>query len=172
MFPLQVDTFYDTQNKPKSIFCNHLAYFDDKTTNFYYRSSPYNKLTNKFVGRKTDEPTAVNGVNLMFPTTIANLGYKDSFYSELSYDPSTKAYIIPDIDSTSYGDTSDLINLFVISRITDEGFLQKIISFGDSSLNQLFQEYTNAWNGNYTMKTLYNFNVKQHLMHDLMEHLE
>jgi hypothetical protein len=138
MFPLQVDTFYDTQNKPKSIFCNHLAYFDDKTSNFYYRSSPYNKLTNKFVGRKTDEPTAVNGVNLMFPTTIANLGYKDSFYSELSYDPSTKAYIIPDIDSTSYGDTSDLVNLFVISRITDESFLAQILSVGDNSINQLF----------------------------------
>jgi hypothetical protein len=74
----------------------------------------------------------------MFPTTIANLGYKDSFYSELSFDPSTRAYIIPDLDSTSYGDTSDIVNLFVISRITDENFLQQILSLGDNSINQLF----------------------------------
>jgi hypothetical protein len=139
MFPLQVDTIYDTQNKPKEpIFCNHLAYFDNKTTNFYYRSSPYRMSDSKFVGRRTNEPTAVNGVNLMFPTTIANLGYKDSFYSELSFDPSTRAYIIPDIDSTSYADNSDLVNLFVISRITDESFLAQILSVGDNSVNQLF----------------------------------
>ena len=139
MFPIQVDTFYDRQNKVKDpVFCNHLAYFDVKTNNFYYRSSPYRLSTNRFVGRETNEPTAVNTVNLMFPTTIANLGYKDSFYSELSFDPSTRAYIIPDIDSTSYGDTSDLVNLFVISRITDESFLAQILSVGDNSVNQLF----------------------------------
>jgi hypothetical protein len=139
MFPIQVDTFYDRQNKVKDpVFCNHLAYFDTKTNNFYYRSSPYRLSTNNFVGRRTNEPTAVNTVNLMFPTTIANLGYKDSFYSELSFDPSTRAYIIPDIDSTSYGDTSDLVNLFVISRITDESFLAQILSVGDNSVNQLF----------------------------------
>jgi hypothetical protein len=139
MFPIQVDTFYDRQNKVKDpVFCNHLAYFDTKTNNFYYRSSPYRLLTNKFVGRKTNEPTSVNEVNLMFPTTITNLGYKDSFYSELSFDPSTRAYIIPDIDSSSYGDTSDLVNLFVISRITDESFLAQILSVGDNSVNQLF----------------------------------
>jgi hypothetical protein len=139
MFPIQVDTFYDRQNKVKDpVFCNHLAYFDTKTNNFYYRSSPYRLSTNRFVGRETNEPTAVNGVNLMFPTTITNLGYKDSFYSELSFDPSTRAYIIPDIDSTSYGDTSDLVNLFVISRITDESFLAQILSVGDNSVNQLF----------------------------------
>jgi hypothetical protein len=139
MFPIQIDTFYDTQNKPKPpVFCNHLAYFDKNTTNFYYRSSPYRISDGKFVGRRTNEPTAVNDINLMFPTTIANLGYKDSFYSELSFDPSTRAYIIPDLDSTSYGDTSDIVNLFVISRITDENFLQQILSLGDNSINQLF----------------------------------
>ena len=145
MFPIQIDTFYDIQNKPKTpVFCNHLAYFDKNTTNFYYRSSPYRISTGKFVGRRTNEPTSVNDVNLMFPTTIANLGYKDSFYSELSFDPSTRAYIIPDIDSTSYGDTSDIVNLFVISRITDENFLQQILSVGDNSINQLFSRPKNS----------------------------
>jgi len=139
MFPIQVDTYYDKQNKPEyPRFCYNLVYFDDKTNNFYYRSSPYNENTNKFVGMKTNNRNTVNDVNLLFPTTIINLGVKDSFYSEITFDPTTKGYIIPNINPTSYGDTSDLINLFVISRITDEGFLQQIISLGDNSLNQLF----------------------------------
>jgi hypothetical protein len=63
---------------------------------------------------------------------------KDYFYSEITFDSSTKGYIIPNIDSTSYGDTSDLINLFVISRITDESFLSQLINLGDNSIDQLF----------------------------------
>ena len=139
MFPIQVDTRYDKQNKPEyPRFCYNLAYFDDKTNNFYYRSSPYNENTNRFVGMKTNNKGSVNDLNLLFPTTIINLGIKDSFYSEIVFEPSTKGYVIPNINPTSYGDTSDLLNLFVISRITDENILAQIISLGDNSLNQLF----------------------------------
>jgi hypothetical protein len=139
MFPIQVDTFYDTDNKPKlPVFCKTLVYFDFDTNNFYYRSSPYDAFSNKFRGRDANEDGAVNDRNLMFPTTIMNLGFKDIIYSELSFDPSTRAYVIPDINSTSYSDPSDLVNLFVISRITDEGFLASIISAGDNSIDQLF----------------------------------
>ena len=139
MFPIQVDTFYDSNNKAKEpVFCNTLTFFDSKTNNFYYRSSPYDMEINRFSGRIASEFGAVNIRNLMFPTTIMNLGYKDSIYSELSFDPSTNAYVIPDINSTSYSDPSDLVNLFVISRITDEGFLKQIISIGDNSIDQLF----------------------------------
>lgn len=139
MFPIQVDTYYDKKNNPlPPRYCRDLAYFDVKTNNFYYRSSPYNYINNKFVGHRTNNDFTVNQVNLMFPTTIINLGIKDSFYSEIMFDPSTKGYILPNINSTSYGDTSDLINLFVISRITDEGFLAQIIPLGDNSLQQLF----------------------------------
>jgi hypothetical protein len=138
-FPIQVDTFYDKQNKPKPpIFCNNLVYFDQATTNFYYRSSPYNLNSNAFVGKISTEPTAINDRNLLFPTTIINLGPKDVFWSEISMEPSFKGYIMNQLDSTSYGDTSDLINLFVISRITDEGFLERLVQLGDNSLNQLF----------------------------------
>jgi hypothetical protein len=138
-FPIQVDTYFDQQNKPlPPEYCTDLAHFDSATNNFYFRSSPYNITTNKFVGKRTSNVGAINDVNLLFPTTIINLGFKDSFYSEIVFDPATKAYILPNINPTSYSDTSDLVNLFVISRITDEGFLSRIISFGDNSLNQLF----------------------------------
>ena len=140
-FPIQVNTTYDNNNKPKPpVYCENLVYFDSTTNNFYYRSSPYSQSKNQFVG--IDGGSLVNGGvnnrNLLFPTTIMNLGMKDYFYSEITFDPSTKGYVIPNINPTSYNDTSDLINLFVISRITDENFLQRILKFGDNSLNQLF----------------------------------
>ena len=142
VFPIQVDTFYNKQNKPlPPRYCRDVVYFDTKTNNFYYRSSPYDSFSNKFVGNRTDPfgtNYGVNIINLMFPTTIINLGMKDSIYSEITFDPSNKGYILPSIDSTSYGDTSDLINLFVISRITDENFISQVIPTGDNSLQQLF----------------------------------
>ena len=138
-FPIQVNTYYNSQNKPEyPRFANGIAYFNMDSNNFYYRSSPWNDNTNKFIGKKTDNSGGLNVLNLLYPTTIVNLGMKDYFYSEITFEPSTKGYIIPNIDSTSYGDTSDLINLFVISRITDESFLAQIIPLGDNSINQLF----------------------------------
>jgi hypothetical protein len=137
MFPVQVDTRYNSRNQPYSLFCTDLVHFDSTTNNFYYRSSPFNNSSKKFVGINPPEGS-VNVRNLLFPTTIINLGMKDYFYQEITFDPTTRGYIMPNLDSTSYGDVSDLINLFVISRITDEGFLSQIIAVGDNALNQLF----------------------------------
>jgi len=140
MYPIQVDTYFDKQNKPEAPrFCKDLIYFDKNTNNFYYRSSPYNEFTNKFVGKLANQPGSINKLNLLSPTTIMNLGFKDSFYNEVILgEGDTAAYVMQQLNSTSYSDPSDLINLFVISRITDESFLQRIIGGGDSGINQLF----------------------------------
>jgi hypothetical protein len=141
-YPIQVDTYYDKNNKPKPPeFCKDLIYFDEKTNNFYYRSSPYDDVTNKFVGKSTSgQRQPINTKNLLYPTTIINLGMKNSFYSEIIFDPATKGYIMDNLESTSYSDMSDLVNLFVISRITDENFLQQLFSGlnKNNSLDQLF----------------------------------
>jgi hypothetical protein len=145
MFPIQVDTYYDNNNQPSNpIFAEQVAYFDKSSNNFYYRSSPFrldnnSSINGKFIGQPTNNLTSpVNRRNLLFPTTIVNLGIKDDFYQEILFDPSSKGYIMKSLNSTSYSDTSDLVNLFVISRITDEKFLQQIIALGDNSLQQLF----------------------------------
>lgn len=139
-FPIQVDTFYDRNNEPTIVnFSKDLIYFDRNTNNFYYRSSPYNSSTDKFIGKlgiKDDK--SLNSRNLLFPTTIMDLGYKSDVIGQISFNPETKGFVMSNLTPTSYGDVSDLINLFVISRITDESFLQRLISFGDSSINQLF----------------------------------
>ena len=141
-FPIQVDTYFDQQNKPlPPEFAKQLVYFDDKTNNFYYRSSPYLSGTTspRFIGRPTlGLIKPVNDRNLLFPTTIVNLGIKDDFYQEIIFDPSAKGYIMNTLNPTSYSDTSDLVNLFVISRITDEGYLAQLFTFGNNGLNQLF----------------------------------
>jgi hypothetical protein len=144
MYPIQVDTYFDKQNKPEApLFCKDLIYFDKNTNNFYYRSSPYNQFTNKFVGKLADQPGAINKLNLLSPTTIMNLGFKDSFYNEVILGQGdTAAYVMQELNSTSYADPSDLINLFVISRITDENFWQQLIggtvNSTDNGINQLF----------------------------------
>jgi hypothetical protein len=144
MFPIQVDTYFDKKNKPlPPLFAKELVYFDDKTNNFYYRSSPYfsgSTTSQRFIGRPTDGLIRpVNDRNLLFPTTIINLGIKDDFYQEIIFDPSAKGYIMNSLNPTSYSDTSDLVNLFVISRITDASFWQQLfVGTGDNGLNQLF----------------------------------
>jgi hypothetical protein len=138
MFPIQVDTYFDTQNQPlPPEFAKELVYFDSETNNFYFRSSPY--YADRFIGRPTTgliRPT--NERNLLFPTTIVNLGMKDSFYGEINYEPSSKGYIMNNLNPTSYSDTSDLVNLFVISRITNSSFLFGIPTNKDNSLDMLF----------------------------------
>jgi hypothetical protein len=139
-FPIQVDTFYNRQNRVSQVrFCEDVIYYNRDSNNFYYRSSPYNNTTNKFIGKRSNKSEGgINDLNLLFPTTVINLGMKDYFYSEITFDPSTRGFILPNIGPTSYADTSDLVNLFVISRITDENFLQQLIPLGDNSINQLF----------------------------------
>jgi hypothetical protein len=146
MFPIQADTKYNILGEPKSEYVKELVYFDNKTNTFYYRSSPYLLSTTnpRFIGSPNryvnGDPliSPVNKRNLLFPTTIVDLGYKDDFYSEISFDPATKGYIMKSLNPTTYSDTSDLVNLFVITRITNSGFLGQILSGLNGSLDKLF----------------------------------
>ena len=136
-FPIQINNFYNSSNQvSETTYPRNLIYFDKDTFNFYYRSSPYRLLDNEFIGKSSDrldEP--LNKKNLLFPTTIIDLGMKDPKYSEITLDPYTKAYIMPQIPATSYDDTSDLVNLYVISRIGNSSFLTQLFQ----GINSLFK---------------------------------
>ena len=143
MFPIQIDRYFDRNNKPlPPDFPKKLIYFDSTTNNFYFRSSPFiSGATNPFPGQRadTDRPNnSLNTRNLLFPTTIMNLGMKDSFYDEIMFEPSTAAYVMDRLNPSSYSDTSDIVNLFVISRITDTSFLSQLVPLKNDGLNQLF----------------------------------
>ena len=119
-FPIQVDVTFNSKNKANlPRFCPNIVFFDEETNNFYYRSSPYNILSNKFLGKLTEEATAVNNRNLLFPTTIMDLGYKDSIYSEILLNPDANVFIVENLNPTSYGDTTDVVNMFSISRLVN-----------------------------------------------------
>jgi hypothetical protein len=134
-FPIQVDTFYNSQNRVSDVkYCADVVYYEKVSNNFYYRSSPYNG--EKFIGKPKTEATMVNSTNLLFPTTVVDLGYKDSFYGEITFEPSTDAYIMGELNPSSYSDTSDIVNFFVISRIINSSFLSRLL--GNSSINELF----------------------------------
>ena len=138
-FPIQIVVYFDKKNKPlPPKFATQIIYFDTATNNFYYRSSPYfSGQTMPFLGAPSNSG-AVNVRELNFPTTIINLGIKDSFYQEIIFDPSARAYVMRTLNPTSYSDTSDLVNLFVISRIANSSFLQELGLAKDTGLNKLF----------------------------------
>jgi hypothetical protein len=74
-FPIQVDTYFDSQNRPISKFTKDLIYFDQNTNNFYYRSSPFNSNNKRFIGKDTSgNSNSLNVRNLLFPTTVMDLG--------------------------------------------------------------------------------------------------
>ena len=108
MFPIQADVIFDELNEPNSVFARQLVFFDKTTNTFYYRSSPYLRSSGKFIGTNAKElDRAVNDRNLLFPTTIVNLGMKDDVYQEILFDASAKGYIMKSLSPTTYSDTSD-----------------------------------------------------------------
>jgi len=147
-FPIQVDFTFDSNNKLKPpSYPVKITYYDSDTQNFYFRSSPFisGHTPSQFIGRPTsDDASPVNQRNLLYPTTIVNLGMKDSFYDEIMFDPTTNAYIMATLNPTSYSDNSDIVNLFVLSRITSASFLRQMLSSKDNSINSLFTRYPSS----------------------------
>lgn len=139
-FPIQITKRWGRDNKVKELrYPRNLIYFDESTNNFYYRSSPWlgTPTTGSFIGKSTaGQLFPINTRNLLFPTTVMNMGMKDSFYDEITFTPSTAAYVMSNLNSTSYQDTSNIVNLFVISRIANSTFLTRITN--NDSLNVLF----------------------------------
>ena len=132
-------SFRANTSKTNPEYCKDLVYYDKDTNNFYYRSSPYDNTKFKFVGNNNntkDSESRLNNYNLMYPTTIVNLGVKNR--QEASFnDFSNYGYVVNSINTTSQYDNSDLINLFVISRILDSNFLKNLIN-GNSVINSFF----------------------------------
>lgn len=115
-------------------------YFNTSTNSFYYRSTPFNDDTYQFVGQtpSRDYYNGQNNLNIWYPTTIMELGPRDEFTKEISFSPEFEGYIIDTITTTSYKDPSDIINLFLISRLANANFLEQLLNAGDGSVGQLF----------------------------------
>lgn len=115
-------------------------YFNTDTNSFYYRSTPFDDNTNQFVGQvpSRDYYYGQNLKNIWFPTTIMELGPRDEFTKEIAFSPDFEGYIIDTIKSTSYQNPTDVVNLFLLSRLVNTSFLEQLSNTGDASIGQLF----------------------------------
>jgi hypothetical protein len=155
MYAFQKDDVYGNNinettftSNPEYVYCKDTAVYQLVTNSFYYRASPYNPNNNlgeRFIGRDNTPQTNIlgrsNGANKKFlgnPTTIMDLGPRDLFTKEICYNPEFQGYIVDKISTSSYKDTSDVLQLFAISRLTASGFWESVIGFGDGSIQKLF----------------------------------
>ena len=122
------------RNKPYNCYCKNNIYFNQDSNNFYYRSSPYNPSDNSFVGRKnprnwfTRKAFGGNVNNLMFPTTVLDMGPRDSYTQEIVFSNDYDGYVMKNLDTTTFKDVSDLLNTFIISRLINKSVLDKILA--------------------------------------------
>jgi hypothetical protein len=143
-FAFRNNTTFDQSNQPVLGFCEDTIVFHSQSNSFYYRSSPYNRSVNEFVG-KTSTGTlpskGYNKKNLQYPTTIIDLGPRNDYLSEISYNNDYDAYVMDRLNSTTFGDTSELLNYFILSRLINLKFIQSIFGLGSASIFSYFTRY-------------------------------
>ncbi len=161
MYTFQKDTLYlaplsaATFNSDTTYrYCTDTIVFKETNNSFFYRSSPYNGT--KFIGKvpplnSNDELYDASNKRLLgSPTTIIDLGPRDQFVREITFNPDYEGFIIDKIPTSSYNDTSDILQLFVISRLADASFWEQVLSAGDSSINSLFSRTKQRLDGDIT----------------------
>ncbi len=131
-YPFENKRFFDSNNQPFSVFCKTLIYSHETTQNFYYRSSPWDGQ--RFMG-KTSKQYFEGLVNskvgnkryLGAPVTIMDLGPKDTFIQELVNNDEYDGYIVSKVPSSSFKDISEIFNLFVLSRLVNNNFIENLL---------------------------------------------
>jgi len=131
---------------PSYNYCKDVLVFNELSNTFYYRSSPWDG--SNFIGKKipinpnwpqklvNDIPgVAYNKKQILFPTTITDLGSRESFISEICQSSSFETYFINQIKATSFKDNSDIIQLGFLSRITNHTFRQRMIPISTGGSN-------------------------------------
>ena len=125
-------------NKPYSVYCNHTIYYSEINKNFYYRSSPFQLNSyyevnsgGEFIGKNNyyqdGDKDWGNEKFLQSPTTIIDLGPKTNFLQEITFSTDKDGYIIGSVNATSYKDISEILNLFVLSRLVNTNFWGQLI---------------------------------------------
>lgn len=140
-FSFQMATFFDDDNQPYKDYCKDTIFFNKQIKNFFYRSAPYDG--NNFIGKLRYDLTASdddvkkygNLRNLLFPTTVMDLGPKNQFIQELVNSNDYDGYIVNKVRPTSYQDVSYVTNLFVLSRFINASFWQLLFPYGNTDDN-------------------------------------
>jgi len=123
-------------NQPSSQYCKDTLMLHPTNNNFYYRSSPYNG--SDFVGAKRPDATGLFGItfgtyngnfnNLLYPTTITDLGPRNNYMQEIVMSDEFDGYVASRLGPTTFQDVSELLQLFIISRLGTLSWLQILIT--------------------------------------------
>jgi hypothetical protein len=140
-FSFQNNRVFDENNEPSSEFCENAIYFDGNTNNFYYRSSPYySGVTEEyFVGNTAPSPVFKNDRNLFFPTTIMDLGPRNNYIQEIVFSDEFDGYVMTDLQSTTFKNVTDILNIFIITRLANTELINLIVG-GDAA--NIFEYFT------------------------------
>lgn len=95
---------------------------DDNGTHYYYRSTPY--YNGSFIGLNADD---VVGPEILFPTTIMDLGPRNMYINEICVDPEldVNCSVSKSIGSTSYQDINNLMSYIIQSKeVKEQGRLE------------------------------------------------
>ena len=168
MFSFKKRTVYSAIGQPKSYkFCGAIInnprkglgpiiYTEGTTNSLFYRSTPYDGTN--FLGQMPERQTlpntwsipeiySTNRRNLYFPTTIMDLGSRDQFTKEVCFNPQLESVYVDTLLSTSNQDTSDILQLGIISRLINSNFWGQIAGLGDGSVNRMFSREDNRLDG-------------------------
>jgi hypothetical protein len=169
MFSFNKRTTLGLLQEPTYNYCKDVIVFNELRNIFFYRSSPWNGVTQNFIGKNSptisplipasianDFPgTGYNKKQIQFPTTVVDLGPRDSFINEICCSAGENgfgSYYSDQIKSTSYQDNSDIVQLGFLSRILNEGVRQRIIPIsngGNNSEGKGIVQFFNSTRGGY-----------------------
>jgi hypothetical protein len=136
---------------PTYVYCKEKLVFKEENNSFFYRSSPFNENNGDFVGMENTQ-VADNFGNQYFlgnPTTIVDLGPKDNIIKNVCAQPEFQGYVLDTLKATSFQGISDLIQFFIVSRLTNASFLDRLLSLGDSSISELFSRPAQKIDGDF-----------------------
>ena len=136
-------------NTPTYNYCDDVIIFNELNNGFYYRSSPWKESSQQFIGKNKplinpNWPSSIvtgypglgyNEKQIQFPTTIADLGPRDQFITEICNNSNFNGYLVDQVKSTSYQDTSDLIQVGFLSRLLNDTFRQAILPISSGGGN-------------------------------------
>ena len=169
MFSFNKQSIYGLDpTNPTYNYCQDVLIFNDLTNTFHYRSSPWNSNSGQFIGKNSPTPSNLipqtlldfpgvgqNVKQIQFPTTVVDLGPRDSFINEVCCsggDTDFGSYYANQLKTTSYQDNADIVQLGFLSRILNEGVRQRIIPItqgGDSSEGKGIVQFFNSTRGGY-----------------------
>jgi hypothetical protein len=131
------DKFFDSNNKAYYLYCRDTLVSHDTTNNYYYRSSPWDG--SDFIGKSSATSTlGSQRYNLNNPTTVINLGPRNDYLDELVFNDKFDGYVVDKLKETTFSDTSDILNIFILSRLANSNLFSKLIGAQGAGILGLF----------------------------------